>query len=231
MYQALPNIYRMEGLSIVNVYLLVTPEGLTLVDSGMASHASKIAEQIVKAGFKLADLQRIVLTHAHADHAGSAAELSNQTGAYIISHKDEAPYIEQKETQQVKSALMRGLFEIIARFSAGITPCYVDSPLEDGEEIAGTGGFRAVHTPGHTPGSLSLYHAGKKVLICGDAIFNLNPLTRRKGLRLPLSMVTANPARAKESVRKLAGLDVDILFCGHGEPVTEHASQRIRALL
>jgi glyoxylase-like metal-dependent hydrolase (beta-lactamase superfamily II) len=227
MYQVLPNIYRLEGLSIVNVYLLVTPEGLTLVDSGMASHASKIAEQIVKGGFKLADLHRIVLTHAHMDHAGSAAELSNITGAFIIAHKDEAPYIEQKE----ETKKMSGFSKLISRFSPKLTPCYVDTNLEDGDEIAGTGGFRAVHSPGHTPGSLSLYQPEKKVLICGDAVFNMHPLTRRRGLRLPPNMVTMNPALAKESVRKLAGLDVEVLLCGHGEPLTEHTNQRIRALL
>jgi glyoxylase-like metal-dependent hydrolase (beta-lactamase superfamily II) len=231
MYQVLPDIYCLEGLSIVNVYLLVTPEGLTLVDSGMASHAAKIVEQISKGGFKMADLHRIVLTHSHPDHAGSAAALSNQSGAWIIAHRDEVPFIEQKAVLQTKPGLMHSVMDLAGRFMPGITPCYVDTALVEGDEIPGTGGFRAVHTPGHTPGCLSLYHPEKKLIICGDAVFNLHPLTRRKGLRLPLAALTTDSNQAKESVRKMAGMDIEILLCGHGAPVTEHASQRLRGLV
>jgi glyoxylase-like metal-dependent hydrolase (beta-lactamase superfamily II) len=88
----------------------------------------------------------------------------------------------------------------------------------------------AVHTPGHTPGSLCLYHPERHILICGDAIINKHPLTGKKGLRESVATFSVNPAQMRESIRKLAGLDVEMLLTGHGEPILGNASALIKAL-
>ena len=93
MLQITPNIFMLEGLRVANVYLLASPEGLTLVDTGLIGEAGKIADQLVKAGYAITDLRQIVITHAHSDHTGSAAELVRLSGAKVLAYKDEVAYL------------------------------------------------------------------------------------------------------------------------------------------
>jgi glyoxylase-like metal-dependent hydrolase (beta-lactamase superfamily II) len=106
----------------------------------------------------------------------------------------------------------------------------VDLALAEGEVIPATGGYIVVHAPGHTPGSMCLYHAERRILISSDALFNMNPFTGKKGLIVPPGLVTADLPQALDSVRKLAGLEVEVLLCGHGDPILEKAGERIKKL-
>ena len=225
-----PNIFLLEGLGIANVYLLASPEGLTLVDCGVPGEAGKIAGQIKKAGYAIADLRQVIITHAHNDHTGSLKEIISLSGAKVLAHQDEVPFLARTAKILPGSRLQRFLFWLSARLMPGPSAVAVDIALEDGEIVPGTGGFMAVHTPGHTPGSLCLYHPERYILICGDAIINKHPLTGKKGLRESEATFSANPAQMRESIRKLAGLDVDVLLCGHGEPIMEKASERIKRI-
>jgi len=227
--QIVPKIYIMEGLRTSNVYALVSPEGLTLVDSGMAGESRKIIDQLVQGDFALSDLRQIVLTHAHNDHAGSAFDIVQQSGARVLAHRDEVPYIEQ--TVIVPRSLLRRFLTRLGGFLFKQPACKVDVILADGDPVENSGGFLAVHTPGHTPGSLCLYHPERHILLCGDALFNRHPLTGKPGLQEPPAMVTQNTAQARESIRKLAKLEVEVLLCGHGKPILENAGQQIKNLV
>lgn len=227
MLQIVPNLYLLEGLRASNVYLLVSSEVLTLVDSGMAGESAKIIDQLAQGGFTLSDLRQIFLTHAHGDHTGSAAELARLSGAEVLAHKDEVPYIEQTVVprSQVRRFLTR-LGGLLFKQPA----CKVDVVLADGDMIPNSGGYIAVHTPGHTPGSLSLYHPLRHILICGDALFNRHPVTGKVGLQEPPAMVTQDPSQAHASIEKLAKLEVEVLLCGHGKPILEKAGEQIKNL-
>jgi glyoxylase-like metal-dependent hydrolase (beta-lactamase superfamily II) len=231
MKQIVPNIFLVDASSFTNVYLLVSPAGLVLVDTGMAGDARKITEQLIHSGFDLNNLRGIVLTHAHFDHVGSAAEIKRLSRAPILAHKDEVAYVEQTRLMPVSSFTMRLLswFENHLLFRSN--PCKVDEAVEDGALIEATGGFRTIHTPGHTPGSLCLYHPEQQVLICGDAFFNRNPMTGKKGLTLPIPFVSWDTARARESARKLSQLKIETLLCGHGEPIVGGADSLIANLV
>ena len=230
MREVISNIYLLEGLRVANVYLLVSGDDLTLVDSGLSSDADKIITQLQGEGFAPSRLRYIVLTHAHGDHVGSAPALAQRTGAQILAHQDEIPYIEGTLSLPAASLFQRITNYFSTRFMSGKLPCKVDQPLEDGDMIATLGGLQVIHMPGHTPGSISLYQPEQRLLFCGDTLFHGSPATGRGDLQFPIPMATIDSAQARESVRKLTSLPLDILCPGHGEPIMQNAGERIQAL-
>ena len=117
MRQIVPDVYLMEGLRghSANVYLLVSGEELTLVDSGLPGAADQIAAQLSDKSYTLSNLKAIVLTHSHADHTGGAAELARRFSAQIMAHEDEVPYIEQTEPLPCIGGIHKPLRETILR--------------------------------------------------------------------------------------------------------------------
>jgi glyoxylase-like metal-dependent hydrolase (beta-lactamase superfamily II) len=230
MRQIVPGVYLIEGLrgNSANVYLLASGEELTLVDSGLPGAADQIAAQLQEKGYSLSHLQTIVLTHSHGDHTGSAAELARRSSAQIMAHRDEVPYIEQTEPLPFGSLLKRLSNWLGDRVLFRRAPCKVDRALQNGDVIEALGGVRVIHTPGHTPGSIALYQPERRILFCGDAFFNKNPLTGKKGLQLSIPLFTLDVAQMRESARRLAALSVDVLCCGHGEPILEGAEGRMQ---
>jgi len=231
MRKVVSNVYLMEGLRGGNVYLLVSDKGLTLVDSGLAVDVDRIAPQLQRGGYTLSDLHSIVLTHAHGDHAGGAVELARRSGAQVLAHRAEVPYIEQSKSLPVASLAQRLLNWLGDRILFRLSPCQVDRLVEDGDVIEALGAMQMIHTPGHTPGSLCLYQSEQRILFCGDALFNANPITGRPGLRLPIRLVTVDSAQARDSVGKLSTMAVEVLCCGHGEPIMDGAREKMRAVL
>ena len=227
MRQIVPDVYLVEGLRRAHVYLLTLEDGVTLVDSGMAGEADQIVAQLEEGGYALSDLRAIVLTHCHGDHIGSAVELARRSGARVLAHRDDVPYIEQTESLPGGSFLRR-LLSRLSDWLFKTSPCQVDRVLQDGDIVEALGGLHVFHMPGHTPGSIVLYQPERRILFCGDVLFNDNPLSGKEGLQLPPHVFSLDVAQARESARKLAGLPVDVLCLGHGEPILEDAGERIR---
>ena len=231
MHQVAHGIYIFEGLRVSNVYMLVTGEALSLVDSGLRSDVDKIVFQIQESGYKLRQLKTIILTHAHFDHTGGAPMLSTLSGAKVIAHKQEVPFIEKTKSLPAKSSIQRMLNWMTEKIMFRQSGLYVDIKVEDGQELDVLGGLSVVHTPGHTPGSISLFYAEQGVLFCGDALFNAHPVTRKPGLQFPLDVVSVDSNQARVSVKKLSRLQVKVLCCGHGEPMMDAAWEKIMQLL
>jgi glyoxylase-like metal-dependent hydrolase (beta-lactamase superfamily II) len=233
MRQIVPGIYLIEGLpgNSANVYLLASGKELTLVDSGLPGAADQIAAQLQEKGYPLSSLQAIVLTHSHGDHTGGAAELARHSGAQIMAHQDEVPYIEQTAPLPFGSLLKRLSNWLGDRLLFKRAPCKVDRALQDGNVIEVLGGLQVIHTPGHTPGSIALYRPERRILFCGDTYFNKNPMTGKTGLQLSIPLFTLDVAQMRESARKLAALPVEVLCCGHGEPILRGAGEQVRVLL
>ena len=94
MRQIVDDIHLIEGVGPAHVYLLVSDDGLTLVDSGTPGAADKIAAQLEEGGYALSDVRAIVSTHAHSDRTGALAELARRSGAQVLAHQDEVVYLE-----------------------------------------------------------------------------------------------------------------------------------------
>jgi glyoxylase-like metal-dependent hydrolase (beta-lactamase superfamily II) len=92
--------------------------------------------------------------------------------------------------------------------------------LADGDEV---GGFIVIESPGHTPGHLAFWRERDRVLILGDVLFHRNPATFRAGLAEPFEFATFDPSANRESARRLAALEPEVVCFGHGEPLTDGA--------
>jgi glyoxylase-like metal-dependent hydrolase (beta-lactamase superfamily II) len=215
--EILPNIHLIPGI-IANPYLIVVPEGLTLIDTGIPGSENKILQYINDLGRSPHDLKRIILTHSDLDHVGSLSALKQASGARTYASDIEAKAIAiGRASRQIKPAnpLRRVLFFFL-RFRFKATPMQVDELLTDGEVLPVVGGLRVVETVGHTPGHISLYAPALRVLFPGDSM-----VSDEKGLYGSRPANTWDEAKAKESVRKQSALGASIVCPGHGPVVTD----------
>jgi len=217
-YEILPGVYRVPNVN-GNCYLL-DRGGLVLIDSGMPRSSSKIISFIQDTLRRdPRELKYIILTHYHMDHVGSVADLVELTGAEVAIHEADADYLSGAVRPPPPCGVMGLVLRIMMVFFPS-KPADPDILLHDGDQIAG---LVCIYTPGHTPGSICLYDPESKVLFVGDT------LTTRKGIiSSPPSAATHDMAEARESVKRIDSLDVNVLLSGHGEPVTGQVAGKIR---
>lgn len=219
-----PNLYGFTGLNVGRVYLIEDPDGLTLIDTSIASAAPKILRQLAASGRAARDVRRILITHAHPDHVGSLAALKAATGAQVIASAIERPVIEGRApVPRVPREQLRGLLRW--RPPATTYPgTPVDRQVRDGECLREVlGGVEVVFTPGHAPGHIAFWQPARRILFCGDVLFHW------PNLRLPPRALTVDMDENKRSIRRLAQLDPALVCFGHGDPLTEDAAASIRA--
>lgn len=127
-------------------YLIVTPQGNILINTGLAASASMIKQNIESLGFKYADTKILLTTQAHFDHVGAMAAIKRQTGAKMMASDKEAGVLSDGGSSDYELGKRGTTFE----------PVTVDRLLKNGDEIA-LGDTRLVmlHHPGHTKGSCS----------------------------------------------------------------------------
>jgi glyoxylase-like metal-dependent hydrolase (beta-lactamase superfamily II) len=201
--------------------LAIDADRVTIIDTGLKGSADRVLRAVEAVGRKPQDVRQIVITHHHADHAGGLAELVERTGAQVMVHALDAPVVRGERPPPGPSS--GGLLKpLLASMSRPAPAARVDRELADGDEIEALDGIRVVHTPGHTPGSISLYCAKRRLLFVGDAAANTF------GLRGPIGWFTEDAAQAKESLRKLAALDFEAILFGHGRPIDREGALRFR---
>jgi glyoxylase-like metal-dependent hydrolase (beta-lactamase superfamily II) len=179
-----------------SVYLLDFGE-LVLIDTGAGTSVNAIIKNIAGLGLDPEKLSSIILTHRHIDHVGGAQELRKRYGARIIIHTLDAGAVQAGDTGSTGAAWYRVPF----------APLPVDHTLFDEEESLQFGDHVVVclHTPGHTPGSISVYldKDGKRILFGQDIH---GPFLAESG---------ANMSHWEQSMKKLIALNADILCEGH----------------
>jgi glyoxylase-like metal-dependent hydrolase (beta-lactamase superfamily II) len=207
-------------LGFVNAYVVVTDDGLVLVDAGLPRRQATIERALAEARRSVGDVRTILLTHWHTDHTGNVGSLRAASGARVVAHALDAPVISGEEPQPL-TLLMR----LASPFVGNAEKVPVDEVLTTDGPFS-VPQITALHTPGHTRGHVSfLVERGGGVLLAGDAVGNLRG--RLRGSPRPL---TADRRAAAESVAKLASLRFEIAVFGHGSPLTERAVERFRAL-
>ncbi|HEV2034165.1 MAG TPA: MBL fold metallo-hydrolase [Candidatus Dormibacteraeota bacterium] len=219
--EVVPGLYSMLFSDWqVHVFYLIDKDEVTIIDTGGKGSAPGIIEGLRELGKGAGDVTRILLTHGHQDHAGSASRLAAATAAPVHVHAGDAQHV--REGTDYPALTPRTLFgHMILRLqrpprSVEATP--VAAMISDRDEISG---MRVVHTPGHSPGHVVLLwprHGG--VLVVGDALFNL-PYLAPPPLYADLDSMWS-------SLRKISDLDFEVACFGHGKPIKDGASERLR---
>ncbi len=167
-----------------------------------------------EAAYEGVALERLVITHGHADHFACAAVLRDR-GAEVVAARDDATLVENPEVN------IRGMFSwakpgdlLVTRLFRG-DPCRVDSYVEDFADDRAT----AIPLPGHTLGHTGFLTADR-VLFTGDALY-LRGLWERHPLPYCI-----DPTDVARSLATMLTLDFDILVPAHGHPVTREQAER-----
>ncbi len=202
--------------NMINSFAVADSDGgVTVVDAGLKywSARARLIAGLREIGAGPQDVRRVVVTHAHPDHAGGLAALLGLTGGTaVLAHEREAVYLRDGRTPRTHRGRARTFAKVI-----------VTTEFQHGSLLPG--GLRAVHTPGHSPGHTALLHEESGVLITGDAVMNL------RGVRYSPAFFCTDPDRSRNSADRLADLDFEIAAFAHGPELRHGARAAVRALL
>jgi glyoxylase-like metal-dependent hydrolase (beta-lactamase superfamily II) len=204
--QLADDLYLLRGFppNAINVYLM----GDVLVDAATRHAGRRILRQL--SGWTVS---AHALTHAHPDHQGASHEVCETLGIPLWCGALDA---DAMETGQVVAAQPGSVLNrVIGRLWPG-PPHPVAVRLKEGD-IAG--GFTVLDTPGHSAGHVSYWRESDRTLICGDVFNNMNLVTGVPGLHEPPAVFTPDPARNRDSMRRLAALEPELVCFGHGPPL------------
>jgi len=195
--------------SFCNVYIVLSGDGYLLIDAGAPENDEKVIKYINENGLDLNKCMGIIVTHSHFDHIGCLSKLKRILKTKVISHSEEAPYIDSRKK---------------ARRIVEVEAVKVDVEVNDGDVI---NNLKVIHTPGHTPGSICLYHQIDKALFIGDLVINENDNLNEIPIKYSL-----NPDENRKSIKKVyEELDFEILLPSHGKPIIGNAKEKMKMLI
>ncbi len=192
-----------------NCWLYQESDGLSLIDAANSWNACTIGKLIKSMSLPL---RRIIVTHAHPDHAGSAEELSREFNAPVFVHENEKDFL----TGVSSMADLEGDFFCKTLLKAGRSLGILSAPvvrnLVSIADCQMLGSLQVIHTPGHTPGSISLWSEKHEAIFCGD-----NIVASFNKLRWGLACFTLDAETQKASIKSYAALkNASLLLSGHG---------------
>ncbi|MCT1903672.1 MBL fold metallo-hydrolase [Oceanobacillus sojae] len=229
--EILPNIYCYT-IQIVNICFVGNPEtqDFVLVDTGMPKSADEIIAVTEKRFGKGNFPKAIILTHGHFDHVGAVIDLVKYWKVPVYAHRLELPFLTGKKSYPEPDPGVEG--GLVAKASA----IFPNDPINLGSsvlELPADGSipempdWRWIHTPGHSPGHISLYRDADRFLIAGDAFVTVKQdslykvMIQDREVHGPPRYFTTDWEAAKKSVQTLKALNPAVAITGHGEPMHE----------
>ena len=213
-------LYRI-GSDVVNSYLIVDGDDVTVIDAGLSGYWRLLIAELAAVGKSLNNVRALILTHGDTDHIGFAAQLYRQTGiaAYVHAADAERARLKVKKPAfgwgPVRARPLAGFLWYSARHGGlRIKPAEHLQTVAGGEVLDVPGTPRIIHTPGHTPGSVSIHVPSVDAVFLGDAMTTRNVLTGVKGPRP--APFTLEPHQAVESLDQIKDVDASWVLPGHG---------------
>jgi len=217
------NVYWIPGqdgfMPDAHVYVLGDPssQDLSIVDAGFTGKGNYKVQSFRKEAIKPSAIKRVIMTHTHLDHIGCLTEIRKELpGAEVWIHRLEADLLEQGDDRAVYGMNM---FKTLCKLQPGMKSdsfkFKVDRKLDGGEtlEIGGMV-WEVFYIPGHSLGSIGLYHRPTKILIPGDVVYADHAIGR-------FDLYGANSSDLKKSLIRLSELEVNILLPGHNQIVKD----------
>lgn len=218
-----------------NAYLLKSGTDAALVDTGLQKDRPRLLAALQEHDLRPEQIRAVYLTHGHCDHAGNAAFFARH-GATVHAHTQEARFLEPPVRTYVPrafQALRRPLATLCFAWGERFYPVErhpVHRKLNEGDLLDAPGGaLRVIHCPGHTPGQVAYFREQDGVLFSGDAILHIVPFKLTTGLSLAIPFLSSDWPQTTASARSLAQWPVSCLFSGHGMPLTDETSVKLRA--
>jgi len=195
-----------------NVYLIKSSKPI-IVDTGTGQgiYFKKMVENIEKF-CSISSIKTIVLTHMHFDHTGGAGKLQRMTGAKVLIHRDDAGHVMTGDNVATGARMFGGSME-------PLNASNIDNAVDGGDVT-----LKVIHTPGHSPGSISLYEEKSKSLFSGDTIFADGSTGR-------WDLIGGDYNQLLNSVKKLSALDVKNLYPGHERFVEGNGNEHVMSAL
>jgi glyoxylase-like metal-dependent hydrolase (beta-lactamase superfamily II) len=226
-----PDIYSYTT-QIVNVCFIGNPaedNSFVLVDAGMPNSASMIIKEAEGRFGEGKQPKAIILTHAHFDHIGAIIELVEKWKIPVYAHPLELPYVTGEKNYPTPDGTVEG--GLVAKLS----PLFPTEAIDLGSHVQALPAdgsvphmpeWEWVHTPGHSPGHISLFRKQDLALIAGDAFvttkqeYLLDVLEQKLEISGPPRYLTTDWLSAKKSVELLQSLHPSVAVTGHGQPVS-----------
>lgn len=226
-FNVAPGVWGMKNL-FVNLYMILNPfdGNWVLLDTGVFKVKNKIKDMARRLFGEPGIPSSIILTHGHFDHTGSVKELASDWNVPVFAHYLELPFLTGRSNFPPADPTVGGGLVSLLAFSYPDHPIdisnYIQSLPENGR-VPGLPEWKYIHTPGHSPGHISLFRENDGVLLAGDAFVTtkvesfLATISSYRKLSGPPKYFTYDWNLAKESVKSLAMLEPEIAATGHGE--------------
>ncbi len=211
------------SLGFVQAFL-VRGERTVLVDTGMPGSVERILRAAAAQGLRPRDISLIVLTHGHNDHCGSVRGLRERTGAPLAIHRLDAPALRQGASPlgQPIGFLPRLLAPLMRSAAMRLPALEPDVIIEEELDLAPYGVTgRIIPTPGHTPGSVSLFLTGDEAIV-GDLVQG-SYISRR---RPSMPMLISDLDQWRQSMDFVLSQQCHTWWVSHGGPLTPEDVQR-----
>jgi glyoxylase-like metal-dependent hydrolase (beta-lactamase superfamily II) len=218
--QLAPNLHRI-GNDIVAAYLVVTDEGVTVIDAGLPGHYSELVAELTGLGLTTADVRGVILTHGDSDHIGFAERLRKESGIPVFVHEADSgrargvdkPPATGKEKMKLGAVLG---FVGYALRKGGAKTHYLAQveTVTDGETLTLPGAPVIIGMPGHSPGSIAIHVPLVDAVFVGDALTTRHVLTGAVGPAA--APFTDDPEQALASLTALLPTTATWVLPGHG---------------
>jgi hydroxyacylglutathione hydrolase len=217
MTQICEGVYFIQGRDEMipdsHVYIIGKTESkdLSMIDTGLVGKGGYKIASLKKLGIDIKDIKRIIMTHTHLDHIGCLSEVLKQMPwSELWVHTSEAVQLENGDERTVYGMEMfRNMCQAQYNLKDGVFKFRVQKKLNGGERLE-IGGmiWDVLHIPGHSAGSIALHNKTDKILIPGDVVYADYAIGR-------FDLFGADPLKHRESLFRLAELDVNVLLPGH----------------
>lgn len=209
-----------------HVYIIGRPESgdLSMIDAGVAGKGSYKLDAIKSSGIEISNIKRIIMTHTHFDHISCLPEIRKEIpDAELWVHSAEAELLEKGDERAVYGMdMFKNMCQTQYGLKDGMFNLTVDRKLNDNDMLEiGSMTWEIMHIPGHSAGAIALYDPLHKILIPGDVIYADYAIGR-------FDLYGANPSQHRDSLYRLAELEVDMLLPGHNRIMTTVSDSYIR---